>query len=51
MFINGEWIDGRPRFAVTNPAAGDWYITVWGFSPGSATQSVGYSRSTPELTN
>lgn len=23
MFINGEWLDGRPTFAVTNPATGE----------------------------
>ena len=23
MYINGEWISGRPTFAVTNPATGE----------------------------
>ena len=28
MFINGEWLDGRPTFAVTNPATGETIDTV-----------------------
>lgn len=28
MFINGEWLDGRPTFTVTNPATGETIDTV-----------------------
>ena len=28
MFINGEWLTGRPTFAVTNPATGETIDTV-----------------------
>lgn len=28
MYINGEWISGRPTFAVTNPATGETIDTV-----------------------